>query len=103
MGCCSCYFDGCNCGQLPTEKLPVTDVQILEALQTYFANEQNTATLKPDDPLLTSGLLDSLGIVKLLSFIEDEFDTEVDDADFDPENFETLSSITKLISGQLSS
>jgi len=78
----------------------VTDVQILETLQSYFAKEQNAKDLSADSPLLTSGLLDSLGIVKLLSFIEDEFDAEIDDADFDPENFETLNSITKLISNQ---
>lgn len=75
----------------------MTNVQILETLQAYFAKEQNAKDLKVDTPLLTSGLLDSLGIVKLLSFIEDEFDTEIDDSDFDPENFETLASIAKLI------
>lgn len=78
----------------------MTDVQILETLQKYFAKDLNANELNADSPLLTSGLLDSLGIVKLLSFIEDEFDAEIDDADFDPENFETLSTITKLISSQ---
>lgn len=78
----------------------MTDVQILETLQGYFAKDLNAKDLNADSPLLTTGLLDSLGIVKLLSFIEDEFDAEIDDADFDPENFETLGSITKLISSQ---
>lgn len=78
----------------------MTDVQILKTLNEYFAKEQGASDVGPDDSLLSSGLLDSLAIVKLLSFIEDEFDVEIDDADFDPENFETLNTIAKLVTSQ---
>ena len=46
--------------------------------------------------LLEKGILDSLAIVKLLSFLEEEFDIEIDDADFDPDNFESIRSIANL-------
>ena len=75
----------------------MTDVQILETLTNYFSDELGAKDLGGDDSLLSSGILDSLAIVKLLSFVEDEFDVEIADADFDPENFETLNTITKLI------
>jgi acyl carrier protein len=75
----------------------VTEVQILQTLTAYFSKELGAKDLGADDSLLTSGMLDSLAIVKLLSFVEEEFDVEISDADFDPENFETLTSITKLI------
>lgn len=75
----------------------VTEIQILDRLKSYFAKEQGVSDLGPDDSLLESGILDSLAIVKLLSFIEEEFDAEVNDADFDPENFENLRSIAKLV------
>lgn len=75
----------------------VTEVQILEILTKYFSDELGAKDLGRDDSLLSSGILDSLAIVKLLSFVEDEFDVEIADADFDPENFETLNTITKLI------
>jgi methoxymalonate biosynthesis acyl carrier protein len=78
----------------------VTEVQILETLKTYFAKEQGAKDLGPEDSLLSSGVLDSLAIVKLLSFLEDEFDVEIDDADFDPENFENLRSIVKLVANE---
>jgi acyl carrier protein len=81
-----------------SEDQRVTDVQAIEHLQAYFAKELRGKTLAPDDGLLSSGLLDSLAIVKLLSYLEDEFDVEIDDADFDPENFETINSIAALIS-----
>lgn len=76
----------------------VTDVQAIEHLQAYFAKEQGAKHLGPNDALLTSGLLDSLAIVKLLSYLEDEFDVAIDDADFDPENFESIGAIAALIS-----
>ncbi len=75
----------------------VTEVQILETLTSYFADELGAKGLGGDDSLLSSGVLDSLAIVRLLSFVEEEFDVEISDADFDPENFETLNTITKLI------
>ncbi len=75
----------------------MTNVQAIEHLQGYFAREQHAKDLGPDDGLLSSGLLDSLAIVKLLSYLEDEFDVEIDDADFDPENFETIRSIAALM------
>lgn len=78
-------------------KTTVTEVQILRSLTAYFAKELGAKELGAEDSLLSSGLLDSLAIVKLLSFVEEEFNVEISDADFDPENFETLNSITKLI------
>lgn len=76
----------------------MTTVQAIEHLQSYFAKELGAKNLGADDGLLSSGLLDSLAIVKLLSYLEDEFDVEIDDADFDPENFETIGAIAALIS-----
>lgn len=75
----------------------MTNVQIVESLQQYFAKQQGAKDLGPDDSLLERGILDSLAIVKLLSFLEEEFDVEIDDADFDPDNFETINSIAKLV------
>ncbi len=78
----------------------VTEVQILQSLTSYFADELGAKGLGDSDSLLSSGVLDSLAIVRLLSFVEEEFDVEISDADFDPENFETLGTITKLIASQ---
>ena len=51
--------------------------------------------LRPDDPfnldenqsLLESGIIDSLGIMKLVTFIEDEFQLKISDEELIPENF----------------
>jgi acyl carrier protein len=54
--------------------------------------------LDPNQPLLESGIIDSFGIMTLLSFIEDRFKLKLRADDLIPENFETVSAIANLIS-----
>ena len=69
-----------------------------DKLREYFSRDgSGDQALADDEPLLTSGFLDSIAIVKLLSFIEQEFGVEISDTDFEPENFETIASIATLI------
>jgi acyl carrier protein len=51
----------------------------------------------PDDQPLLEGLVDSLGLMQLVAFIEEEFDIEVGDADMTSGNFRTVSSITSFV------
>jgi acyl carrier protein len=50
-----------------------------------------------DDQPLLEGLVDSLGLMQLVAFIEEEFDLEVGDADMTSGNFRTISSITAFV------
>jgi D-alanine--poly(phosphoribitol) ligase subunit 2 len=73
-------------------------LNINNQLRDYIQKEiAKGRELTDDESLLEGGILDSLAIVKLVSYIEDEFDIEVPDSDFDPENFETISAIVQLI------
>jgi len=45
------------------------------------------------DPLLESGVIDSLGVLDLVAFIETEFKVIVDDEDLIPENFQSIARI----------
>lgn len=74
-----------------------TDAEILSA---YLAQQRGARELLSDEPLLDSVLVDSEAIVDLLSFIEEEFDVELDDGDLDAENFESVAAIAKLVSGR---
>ena len=49
--------------------------------------------VKDDDDLLLSGLVDSLGVVRLVTFIETEFKTQVPPEDVVLENFQTLNAM----------
>lgn len=50
-----------------------------------------------DTPLLDNGAIDSLGLIELVSFIEETYDVEFDDEDFEAENLESLRALTLLV------
>lgn len=49
------------------------------------------------DPLLDSGLVDSLGILELVGFLEHTFDMTISDEDLTPENFHSIQSIAMFV------
>jgi acyl carrier protein len=49
--------------------------------------------LKSDTPLIRSGLLDSLSLLKLVVFIEERFGVKLKADEIIPENFDTISAI----------
>ncbi len=51
--------------------------------------------------LLEEEVVDSLGIFTLVSFIENTFNVSIDAEEVNLDNFETLSSITKLVESKL--
>jgi acyl carrier protein len=54
-------------------------------------------TLKLGDSLLQRGLLDSMGVVKMVAFCEEVFGIEIRDEDVLPENFESVRALSRLI------
>ena len=51
--------------------------------------------------LLETGLLDSMGLVGLIQFIESEFRLQIPDADLTPELFETPASVADYVARRL--
>jgi acyl carrier protein len=54
-------------------------------------------SLAASDKLLESGILDSLGVLDLVGFVEQEFGIHVSDEDLLPENFQTIDSLVTYI------
>jgi len=52
--------------------------------------------------LIENGVLDSLGIMKLIQFIEEKFSFSIEDEDVLPENFENIESISNFINRSVS-
>lgn len=49
------------------------------------------------DSLVETGIIDSVGIMKLVEHIEGTFKVKIGDDELLPENFDTLDEITKLV------
>jgi len=56
--------------------------------------------LSTSDPLLEGGIIDSLGILNLVGFLEEEFQMTVADDDLVPENFGTIEQIAEFVEGR---
>jgi acyl carrier protein len=54
-------------------------------------------TLTANDDLIQSGIIDSLGIQKLIAFLESSFSINIADEELVPENFESIESIDSFI------
>jgi acyl carrier protein len=76
-------------------------MSISEKLEKYMFTEivakLGKKSLNPEEDLLEQGIIDSLGIVKLVSFMEEAFNLKIDDDEIIPENFQSLNSIAKLV------
>ena len=49
------------------------------------------------DNLFSAGVVDSLGILDLVTFLETEFQVEVSDDELTPENFETIEGMAQFL------
>jgi len=71
------------------------------AIRDFLVNEvlydRDVKDLKPEDPLIGRGLLDSLSILKTVTFCEERFGITVPDQDVLPDHFESVRAIAALV------
>jgi acyl carrier protein len=53
--------------------------------------------LQEETSFLESGIIDSTGIIELVSYVETNFNMKVDDKDIVPENFDSIQNIAAFI------
>ena len=76
----------------------MSDQDIRQALRDYITRLRPGAEVDDDESLLEAGVLDSMAIMQLNEFIEDKLGAAIDDADFEPENYETIATIAAMVS-----
>jgi len=67
-----------------------------------FLPGEDPDELTGDTPLMSTGILDSLATLKLVTFLEQEFDITVEAHEADATNLDTLDLIAGLVSSKLS-
>ena len=70
---------------------------IKQFIKDDLASDVDLGDLDENKPLLESGIIDSLGILKLIAFMEKQFGIRVEDEELVPENFETLLAICSMV------
>jgi len=71
-------------------------MNIEQELISYFRDITDEEVLC-DTPLVEDGIIDSMGVLELLAFIDKQYDLNLDMEDLTIENFATINNIRNLI------
>jgi acyl carrier protein len=74
-----------------------TEERIRELIADNLQWGGSWSDVDSDYPLLEKQVVDSLGMITLISLLEDEFAVEIDDGDVVPGNFRTIRDIAALV------
>jgi acyl carrier protein len=83
--------------QLNTDKMNSNQGVIIKYIQENFLSGKAENDLSPEDDLLGSGLLDSMGVMRLVAFVEETFHIKVPPEDIVIENFMDVKAITNYV------
>jgi acyl carrier protein len=78
--------------------------EILQTLSNFIASQilkQPKRVITPDEPLISSGLVDSFSLVDLSLFIEKTYSVYIDNTELNRETFDTLAQLTDLIQSRM--
>ncbi len=75
------------------------------ALEEYISSKilkQAGRKIKPGEPLISGGLIDSFSLVDLALYVEDHFGVHIDDAELNAQTFDSLEQLAALIESRQS-
>jgi acyl carrier protein len=62
-----------------------------------FLPDVSASEIDVEQDLLADGVIDSLGVLKLIAWLEDRFTLTVSDTELDPDNFRSVAAIDAFI------
>lgn len=76
-----------------------TTTKLKEKIKTYVLEETfaDSEKIQNDSLVFKEGYFDSMGFVRLVSYLENEFGLKIYDADLIEENFESINAITDFV------
>lgn len=78
---------------------------IKEGIREFIINNyllgSKDIQLKDDDSFLEKGIIDSIGVIELTSFVQNKYDIKVKVTEIIPENFDTLNNLECYITKKL--
>lgn len=75
----------------------INSTVLSEFITTNLIQGQEDVSLTADDNLLISGLIDSLGIIQLVKYVEKENDITIAPGEITLKNFKTINAIVNFV------
>ena len=79
--------------------------ELITKLSTFLANDilkQPNRAIAPDEPLISSGLIDSFSLMDVALFVEDNFGVRIEDTELNADTFDNLTQLASLIESRQS-
>jgi acyl carrier protein len=80
-----------------SDKQPSVATRIREFVRARFPLARDIPA-GDEASLLDSGIIDSLGILDLVTFLEGDFGIRVSDEDLNPDNFDSIGALVRFVS-----
>ncbi len=74
--------------------------EVNKAVREFLAGLCDVATLKDDDDIFAGGFVNSLYLVQLLNFVQSEFFIELNEDDYDMDNFRSIEAIEAFVTAK---
>ncbi len=75
----------------------MTEAILRDFVLTELHWDEGRGVLTPDYPLIENHVVDSMGLLMLVSFVEERFGISLADEELVPEHFGTINSIARLV------
>ncbi len=75
--------------------------EILTFIEDNLLFRSGRDALDPSESLLEAGLVDSIGVLELVAFLEKRFGIKVADAEIVPENLDSVRGVTAYVTAKL--
>lgn len=79
----------------PRQEIPEIEGRLIDFIQEELLNAE--ITVHRDDDLLSGEVLDSMALMRLAAFVAEEFDFEIEPADYVIENFQSAEALAAYV------
>ncbi len=78
-------------------------MKLKEEIKNYIieASLSDANKINDDTLIFDTGLLDSMGLLFLIEFLNENYQVEINDDELNPENFESINSIVAFVEGKV--
>lgn len=83
----------------------MNEADIRKKLREFIKNNfllGNDSNLIDDDSFMGKGIVDSTGILEVVSFVEENFNMKIPDEDLMPENLDSINNLVKYVTARTS-